>query len=133
MTPIPIVIGRTLRSSASNRRRSLKVTGAGVATLILAGCAGDDTGNGDGSGGDPGRSGDETGTATGTPGQSVDEVIIGSNHPLSGSLAATGVRISNTIKLTAIWKSEEGDIESFDDAEVTITGGDNQGTWELGG
>ncbi|RLM76614.1 ABC transporter substrate-binding protein, partial [Halorubrum sp. Atlit-8R] len=70
-------MGKTLKSSTSNRRRFLKATGASVAALTLAGCASDDAGNGGGSGGDSGESGGETGTATGTPEQSVDEVVIG--------------------------------------------------------
>ncbi|MBC9987668.1 MULTISPECIES: ABC transporter substrate-binding protein [Haloferax] len=130
-------MGKTLKSSTSNRRRFLKATGASVAALTLAGCASDDAGNGGGSGGDSGGdsggSGGETGTATGTPEQSVDEVVIGSNHPLSGSLAATGVGMSNAIKLAAMRKNEEGGIESLDGAEVTVIEGDNQGAQELGG
>ncbi|WP_148413967.1 ABC transporter substrate-binding protein [Haloferax sp. KTX1] len=132
-------MGKTLKSSTSNRRRFLKATGASVAALTLAGCASDDAGSGGDSGGsgdsggDSGGSGGETGTTTGTPEQSVDEVIIGSNHPLSGSLAATGVGMSNAIKLAAMRKNEEGGIESLGGAEVTVIEGDNQGAQELGG
>ncbi|WP_411964568.1 ABC transporter substrate-binding protein [Haloferax sp. YSMS24] len=133
-------MGKTLKSSTSNRRRFLKATGASVAALTLAGCTSDDAGGngGDsgGSGGDSGGNGDSggsQGTTTGTPEQSVEEIIIGSNHPLSGGLAATGVGMSNAIKLAAMRKNEEGGIESLGGAEVKVIEGDNQGKQELGG
>ncbi|KAB1185024.1 MULTISPECIES: ABC transporter substrate-binding protein [Haloferax] len=132
-------MGKTLKSSTSNRRRFLKATGASVAALTLAGCTSDDAGgSGDsgGSGGDSGGSGGSgggQGTTTSAPQQSVDEIIIGSNHPLSGGLAATGVGMSNAIKLAAMRKNEEGGIESLDGAQVKVIEGDNQGKQELGG
>ncbi|KAB1198090.1 MULTISPECIES: ABC transporter substrate-binding protein [Haloferax] len=134
-------MGKTFKSSTSNRRRFLKATGASVAALTLAGCTSDDAGGngGDsgGSGGDSGGSGGDSGgsqgTTTGTPQQSVEEIIIGSNHPLSGGLAATGVGMSNAIKLAAMRKNEEGGIQSLDGAEVKVIEGDNQGKQELGG
>jgi branched-chain amino acid transport system substrate-binding protein len=129
-------MGKTPKFSGSNRRRFLKATGASVAALTLAGCASDDAGSGgdggDGGSGDGGSGGGQ-GTTTGSTGPSVDEVVIGSNHPLSGSLAATGVGMSNAIKLAAMRKNEEGGIESLDGAEVTVIEGDNQGAQELGG
>lgn len=134
-----IAMGKTPKSSASNRRRFLKATGASVAALTIAGCTSDDAGSGgegggggggDGSGGGDGGS---QGTTTGSSGSSVDEVVIGSNHPLSGSLAATGVGMSNAIKLAATRKNDEGGIESLGGAEVTVIEGDNQGKQELGG
>ncbi|KAB1190033.1 ABC transporter substrate-binding protein [Haloferax sp. MBLA0076] len=131
-------MGKTLKSSTSNRRRFLKATGASVAALTLAGCTSDDAGGSGGgsggdSGGDSGGSGGDQGTTTGTPEQSVEEIIIGSNHPLSGGLAATGVGMSNAIKLAAMRKNEEGGIESLGGAQVKVIEGDNQGKQELGG
>ncbi|EJN58058.1 ABC transporter substrate-binding protein [Halogranum rubrum] len=132
-------MGKTLKSSVtSNRRRFLKTTGASVAALTLAGCTSDDTGSGGdgGDGGDNGSdggSGGNQGTTTGSSGGSVDEVVIGSNHPLSGSLAATGVGMNNAIKLAAMRKNEAGGIESLGGAEVNVIQGDNQGKQELGG
>lgn len=129
-------MGKTPKFSGSNRRRFLKATGASVAALTLAGCTSDDAGSGGegggGSGGD-GGSGGEQGTTAGSTGSSVDEVIIGSNHPLSGGLAATGVGMSNAIKLAAARKNDAGGIESLGGAEVTVIEGDNQGKQELGG
>lgn len=127
-------MGKTPKSSVSNRRRFLKTTGASVAALTLAGCASDDNpsgGDSGGSGGSGDDSGNTQGTATST--DTVEEVVIGSNHPLSGGLAATGVGMSNAIKLAAQRKNDEGGIESLGGAEVRVIEGDNQGKQELGG
>jgi branched-chain amino acid transport system substrate-binding protein len=134
-------MGKTNESlSTSNRRRFIKAAGASALTLGLAGCASDDAGSGGGGtttsgdgGGDSGGSTQTEGTTTGSSGQSVDQVVVGSNHPLSGSLAATGVGMSNAVKLAAQRKNQEGGIESLGGAEVKVIEGDNQGKQELGG
>lgn len=61
-----------------------------------------------------------------------DEVVIGSNHPLSGPTAYTGTRMDEAMKLAATMKNEEGGIESMDGAQVTVISEDNQGEQELG-
>jgi branched-chain amino acid transport system substrate-binding protein len=60
-------------------------------------------------------------------------VIIGSNHPLSGSLSNTGERMDQAVKLAAMIKNEAGGIESLDGAELSVVSGDNEGARELGG
>lgn len=111
-------------SSRANRRQFLKFVGGTSVAVGLAGC----TGNG----------GEETtteanGTTVGTTEPSVDEVVLGSHHPLSGGLASTGTGMSNALKLAAQRKNEEGGIESLGGAEVTVIEGDNEGSQELGG
>lgn len=111
-------------SSRANRRQFLKYVGGTSVAVGLAGC----TGNG----------GEETttetnGTTVGTTGPSVDEVVLGSHHPLSGGLASTGTGMSNALKLAAQRKNEAGGIESLGGAEVTVIEGDNEGSQELGG
>lgn len=66
-------------------------------------------------------------------GGSADEVVIGSNHPLSGELSNTGERMDQAVKLAAMLKNEDGGIESLDGAEVSVVSGDNEGAQELGG
>ncbi|MGN8214799.1 MULTISPECIES: ABC transporter substrate-binding protein [Halococcus] len=145
--------------ASADRRRFIKYAGAaGVTGLAsLAGCSSDDAGgsgeNGSGGGGDGGgqettggegtEGGEETtggsgnnsegGTTSGSAGGSTEEVLIGSNHPLSGSLASTGVGMNNAIKLAAQRKNEAGGIESLGGAQVRVLEGDNQGQQELGG
>lgn len=134
-------MGKTTKSSfSSRRRRFIKAAGATALTLGLAGCASDDADSGgestpseSGGGGTTDESTQTEGTTTGSSQSSVDEVVIGSNHPLSGSLAATGVGMSNAIKLAAMRKNEEGGIESLGGAQVKVIEGDNQGAQELGG
>ena len=137
-------MGEDSRSiGGANRRRFLKVTGAAVSGIALAGCASDDAGSGGGEsgGGGGGESGggggsgssEGGGTSTGTQESSVEEVVIGSNHPLSGGLASTGTGMHNAVQLAAQRKNEEGGIESLGGAEVTVIRGDNQGAQELGG
>ncbi|ELZ27959.1 branched-chain amino acid ABC transporter substrate-binding protein [Halogeometricum pallidum JCM 14848] len=134
-------MGKTTKSPfSSQRRRFIKAAGATALTLGLAGCASDDADSGgestpseSGGGDTTGESTQTEGTTTGSSQSSVDEVVIGSNHPLSGSLAATGVGMSNAIKLAAMRKNEEGGIESLGGAQVKVIEGDNQGAQELGG
>jgi branched-chain amino acid transport system substrate-binding protein len=122
-------------SKLSSRRTFLKYTGAaGIAGL--AGCASDDAGgDGDdgGSGGDDTTTTTESGTTTGTTESMPEEVIIGSNHPLSGFLASTGVGMHNAVELAAKRKNEAGGIESLGGATVEVIKGDNKGKQELGG
>jgi branched-chain amino acid transport system substrate-binding protein len=75
----------------------------------------------------------EGGTTSGSAGGSAAEILIGSNHPLSGSLASTGVGMHNAIELAAKRKNEAGGIESLGGAQVRVLKGDNQGQQELGG
>lgn len=114
-------------SSRANRRQFLKVIGGSSVALGLAGC----TGNGDG---EPTTdSNDGGGTTVGTTEPSVEEVVLGSHHPLSGPLASTGTGMSNALKLAAQRKNDEGGIQSLGGAEVTVIEGDNKGAQELGG
>jgi branched-chain amino acid transport system substrate-binding protein len=66
-------------------------------------------------------------------GGSADEFVIGSNHPLSGSLSDTGERMDQAVQLAAMMKNEDGGIESMDGAEVSVISEDNEGAQELGG
>jgi branched-chain amino acid transport system substrate-binding protein len=63
----------------------------------------------------------------------VESVTIGSNHPLTGSLSNTGVRMDQAVELAAMIKNENGGIESLGGAEVEVVSGDNEGAQELGG
>lgn len=104
----------TGNSKYSPRRRDFIKTGvAGVGVAGLAGCIG--------FGGDDDDGGD------------VDEVVLGSNHPLTGDLAFDGARMDKAIELAVMEKNEAGGIESLDGAEVRLLSGDNEGSQELGG
>jgi branched-chain amino acid transport system substrate-binding protein len=105
-------MGRNPASGVS-RRSFIKYSGAVGVAGALAGCGLQD--------------------GTSTDGGSVDEVVIGSNHPLSGSLSNTGERMDQAVKLAAMMKNEDGGIESLDGAEVSVVSGDNEGEQELGG
>ncbi len=108
-----------------DRRKFLKYGGAtGIAAF--AGCTGNGNGNG-GNGGNGGSGNGGSGNGTGT-----DTITIGSNHPLTGSLSATGTRMDNAVKLAAMRKNDEGGIESLDGAELDVISGDNEGEQELG-
>ena len=98
---------------ASNRRHFLKLAGVSGA-VALAGCSSD--------------SGDGT-----KNGGSSDEVVIGSNHPLSGELSSTGVKMDKAVKLAASRKNDAGGIESLDGAKIKVVSGDNKGDQSLGG
>ena len=105
-------MGRNPASGVS-RRSFIKYSGAAGIAGALAGCGlQDSSGNGGGSSG---------------------ELVIGSNHPLSGSLSNTGERMDQAVKLAAMLKNENGGIESLDGAEVSVVSGDNEGAQELGG
>ncbi|ELY62947.1 ABC transporter substrate-binding protein [Natrinema versiforme] len=98
-------------TSQSDRRSFIKYVGA-AGTLGLAGCVGQDPSEDGGDG---------------------SSVVIGSNHPLSGSLGGTGTRMDNAVQLAAMMKNENGGIESLDGAELEVISEDNQGNQELGG
>lgn len=103
-------------SGRGGRRKFLKIGGAiGIGTL--AGCTSSQTD--DSTGGNNGESGDE-------------KLVIGSNHPLTGSLSYSGVRMDHAVKLAAKIKNENGGIESLGGAEVEVVTGDNEGAQELG-
>jgi len=140
--------------SKVSRRTFIKYTGASTVVAGLAGCSGGDGGGSDGGdggdgggsdggdgGGSDGGGGSDSGDGGGDGGDggstgadnSVDEVRIGSNHPLSGFLAFDGQRIDKAIRLAAQLKNEEGGIESLGGAEVTVVSGDNEAKQELGG
>lgn len=118
-----------------NRRRLIKYGGAAGISALVAGCVGgDDDDSGDENGGDGGNGGDngaDNGTATN--GSDVDQVTIGSNHPLTGDLSGTGERMDMAVQLAADIKNENGGIESLGGAEVEVISGDNEGAQELGG
>lgn len=113
----------TNSGSSIHRRQFIKYSGA-AGTVALAGCStvDDDDGNGD-------TTDDTNGTTTNGD---VDEVTIGSNHPLTGDLGRTGTRMDNAVKLAAMLKNEDGGIESLGGAEVDVISGDNEGEQELG-
>ena len=99
--------------SGVSRRSFIKYSGAAGLAGALAGCGLQDSSSSDG-----GSSG---------------ELVIGSNHPLSGSLSNTGERMNQAVELAAMIKNENGGIESLDGAEVSVVSGDNEGSQELGG
>lgn len=101
-----------------DRRRFVQTTGA-MAAIGMAGCLG--TGDDD----DDDDNDDDTDST-------ADELVIGSNHPLTGPIAFTGTRMDQAVELAATIKNEAGGIESLDGAEVTVISGDNQGQQELG-
>lgn len=92
---------------SASRRRFIKYAGAAGAVGV-AGCIGDDD-------------------------EEADEIIIGSNHPMSGFLGDTGTRMDYAVQLAAEMKNEDGGIESLGGAEIEVISGDNQGDQALGG
>ena len=113
-----------------SRRSFVKYSGAAGVTGALAGCS--SNGGDGGDGGDDGDDGSD-GSDGSDGGDAPDEVIIGSNHPLSGALSNTGERMDQAVKLAAMLKNESGGIESLDGAELSVVSGDNEGAQELGG
>jgi branched-chain amino acid transport system substrate-binding protein len=109
-------------SPHSGRRKYLKAIGVGLAAGI-AGCTGGDGGDG----GDGGNGGGTT-----TQNNTVDEVVIGLNHPLTGSLSFAGQQISQMGDVAAKHINDEGGIESLGGAEIRIIKGDNQAAQEQG-
>jgi len=118
-----------------SRRSFVKYSGAAGVTGALAGCSSNGGDGGDGSDGGDGGDGGSGGGGDGSDGgDAPDEVIIGSNHPLSGALSNTGERMDHqAVRLAAMMKNESGGIESLDGAELSVISGDNEGAQELGG
>jgi len=117
-----------------SRRSFVKYSGAAGVTGALAGCSSNGGDGGDGSDGGDGGDGGSGGGGDGSDGgDAPDEVIIGSNHPLSGALSNTGERMDQAVRLAAMMKNESGGIESLDGAELSVISGDNEGAQELGG
>jgi len=84
--------GNTSRSSGTDRRNFLKLTGASVVAGSLAGCSGNNgDGGGDGGGDSGGDSGGETTSGGATTGSSGGEgdIVIGGLQPYTGPYAQT--------------------------------------------
>ncbi len=117
-----------------NRRQFIRTAGL-AGTVGLAGCTGagspggTDTPSTDSDTPQPTTRSTPTATTTAAP----DEVVLGSNHPLTGNLAWSGKRLHQAVELAATLKNEQGGIEALDGAEVTVVKGDNKGKSELGG
>lgn len=107
------------RINSTNRRTFLRITG-GIAGVGLAGCAGN---------GDDGTT--ESGDVV-TGSNHPEEVVIGSNYPLTGPTSYVGKRMDEAVRLAAMLKNEAGGIESMGGAEVSVISGDNKGEQELG-
>jgi len=93
------------RKPTARRRDIIKTGAAGVGFLGLAGCIG---------------LGDDDDSS------SADEVVLGANHPLTGTLAFDGTRMNKAIELAVMQKNESGGIEALDGAEVKLLSGDNE-------
>ena len=113
--------------SSVDRRQFIKYGGAASA-VALAGCS---TVDDDDDNGDDGAPTDDTDGTT-TNGNGVDQITIGSNHPLTGDLGRTGTRMDNAVQLAAMLKNEDGGIDSLGGADVEVISGDNEGEQELG-
>lgn len=65
-------------------------------------------------------------------GESVDTVMIGSVHPLSGSLAGVGGLMNDGAKMAVEDINAAGGIEALGGAELTLADGDSQGQAQVG-
>lgn len=122
----------------TDRRQFIRQVAA-VGTVGLAGCSGlaapgeTDEPTETASETDPSTEKTASPTATSSPTPDhPEEVIIGSNHPLTGSLAWTGKRLHQAVEMAATIKNENGGIQSMNGAEVTVVKGDNKGDPSLG-
>jgi branched-chain amino acid transport system substrate-binding protein len=115
-----------------NRRRYLKYASTAVAAG-LAGCSGADKGGADGADGGGGDGGESSVATTTSGGNNPDEFVIGSNHPMSGSLSYTGVSMYRALELAAKQKNAAGGIKSLGGAKVRILEGDNEASQERAG
>lgn len=119
----------------TNRRQFIR--GAGAAGLVgLAGCSGLAASGDPAVTRDEDHVSDET-TASPTPTVSPtsdhpDEVVIGSNHPLTGNLSWTGKRLHQAVELAATIANENGGIRSMGGADIRVLAGDNKGDPSLG-
>ncbi len=100
-------------------RRAFLATGGTASVLSLVGCLG-------------GSGADSNSTDNGS-GDSPNEVVIGSNHPFTGSTSYRGQRLHNAVKLAAAIKNENGGIEAMDGAKVQVIKGDHKNDPSLGG
>jgi branched-chain amino acid transport system substrate-binding protein len=123
----------------ASRRTYLKAVGV-TSVAALAGCSGNgggdggDTGGGDTDGGDGGGDTGGTTQATTTSGSmGPEEVVIGANHPLSGSLSRAGQQMSNAAKIAAMHVNDDGGIDSLGGTQLRVVSKDNEATQELGG
>ena len=87
--------------------------------LIVAGCS-------NLSGGESGDNASSGGS------ESVDEVVIGSLHPLSGGLAKEGQEMRDAVRLAVEEVNENGGIESLGGAKVVLEEADHEGVAEKG-
>ncbi len=110
-----------------NMKASKIVVGLASLTLVLAACS---------SGGDDAASTpDETTaseSATTEETASVESIVIGSVHPLTGGLAADGLQMDAAAKLAADDINAAGGIVCLDGATIEIASGDSTGTPEVG-
>lgn len=95
-------------------------SGAGIAglALTLAACSGSAV--------------SAAGGGESSTGESVDEVLIGALHPLTGSNAADGQQMANAAQLAVDAVNEAGGIASLGGADLVLETGDTQGTPETG-
>ncbi|MCC3266953.1 ABC transporter substrate-binding protein [Arthrobacter gengyunqii] len=69
---------------------------------------------------------------TSESGESVDTVMIGSVHPLSGNLAGVGGLMNDGAKMAVEDINAAGGIESLDGAQLVLSDGDSQGQAQIG-
>lgn len=91
-------------------RKTLSAAVLAVSLVGLAACSSESSGSGD----------------------SADTVVIGSVHPLSGSLAGVGGLMNDGAKLAVEDINAAGGIESLDGAELVLSDGDSQGEAQVG-
>lgn len=70
--------------------------------------------------------------ATSVPSGEVDEIIIGSIHPLTGGLALDGNQMDNAIELAVEHINDAGGIESLGGAQLSVLSADSQGDPAVG-
>ncbi len=113
--------------------------------LFLAGCTGAEVVEGDDAAptpvdtpdeGEGEEDGDEAtepdeGEAT-EPGEDVEEVLIGSIHPLTGALALDGNQMDNAINMAVDRINDEGGIASLGGARLRVLSADSQGDPAVG-
>ncbi|WP_341395510.1 ABC transporter substrate-binding protein [Arthrobacter sp. G119Y2] len=91
-------------------RKTLSAAVLAVSLVGLAACSSESSGSGD----------------------SAETVVIGSVHPLSGSLAGVGGLMNDGAKLAVEDINAAGGIESLDGAELVLSDGDSQGEAQVG-
>lgn len=94
-----------------------KLVGPALAMAVALGmsaCGTDDEGGGGGSGGSP------------------DQIVIGSIHPLTGSLAGVGQLMDDGAKMAVDDINADGGIDALGGAELVLSSGDSKGEAETG-